>query len=105
VTSDLMALALALAAGGALGVFYFGGLWFTIQRLPGAERPGLIALISFMLRTAIAIGALVLVAGESWQRLLAAMVGFFVARMVLVRRLGRIDKQHGEVDGKETAWN
>lgn len=104
-TSDLMILALAFAAGGALGVFYFGGLWFTIQRLPGAERPGLIALISFLLRTVIAIGALALVAGESWQRLLAAVVGFFIARMVLVRRLGRVGKETGDMDGKETAWN
>ena len=31
--SDTLALALALFAGALLGTFFFGGLWWTVQKL------------------------------------------------------------------------
>ena len=38
--SDLPALALALATGALLGVFFFGGLWWTVQKGVESDRPG-----------------------------------------------------------------
>ena len=37
--SDFLALALALLAGGLLGVFFFGGLWWTVQKGVTSEGP------------------------------------------------------------------
>ena len=38
---DNLALALALLAGGVLGSFFFGGLWWTVQKGVASERPAI----------------------------------------------------------------
>ena len=37
--SDTLALALALFAGALLGAFFFGGLWWTVQKGVSSESP------------------------------------------------------------------
>lgn len=81
-------LALALAAGVAAGVFYFGGLWMTVRRVGASARPHLLVFGSFILRAAVAVGVMLWLARIHWQLVLAAMAGFVVVRIVLVRRLG-----------------
>ncbi len=73
------------------GLLFFGGLWLTVQRLPTARWPGLLLFASFALRALLAIGGFVLVMAGQWSRLLAGLLGFLLARIVLVRRYGRID--------------
>jgi F1F0 ATPase subunit 2 len=79
---------LALASGLALGGLYFLGLWATVRRLPTARSPGLLTLASFLARSGLLVGGIVLVAGGHWPRMAAALVGFVVVRAVLVRRWG-----------------
>jgi F1F0 ATPase subunit 2 len=78
----------AMVAGVGLGLFYFGGLWWTTQRLPVSHSPGLLVLVSFAGRTAITLCAFYFVMGGQWQRLVACLAGFILARVVLTRRLG-----------------
>jgi F1F0 ATPase subunit 2 len=85
---DWLAVGLALLAGFALGAFYFGGLWWTVQRLPTARYPGLLMLASFVGRTLLTVAGFLLVAGGRWQSLLAGLAAFVAARFVLVRRWG-----------------
>jgi F1F0 ATPase subunit 2 len=82
------ALALSLAAGLALGAMYFGGLWWTVRRLPAARRPALFTLGSYLGRNALAAAGLWLVMAGDWRRLAAALAGMLLVRLVLVRRLG-----------------
>ena len=49
--NDILPLALALAAGLLLGAFFFGGLWWTVQKGVASERPALWFLGSLLLRT------------------------------------------------------
>ncbi len=77
---------LAFFAGGLLGVFYFGTLWMTVQRLPQAKRPGLVTVVSFILRVGVTVAAFIFVMGGHWERLLSCLAGFIVARTALVRR-------------------
>ena len=49
--SDILALALAFLAGALLGVFFFGGLWWTVQKGVTSETPALWFLGSLLLRT------------------------------------------------------
>jgi F1F0 ATPase subunit 2 len=79
-------LGLALLAGMVLGALYFGGLWWTVQRLTSARHPGLLFLASFIGRTAVTLAGFFLIAGGRWQRLLACLAGFVLARFLLVRR-------------------
>jgi F1F0 ATPase subunit 2 len=80
-------IAIALITGFAMGMFYFGSLWWTVRRLPKARRAGLFALGSLLVRTAAVLLVFYLVMGGRWERLLACLAGFIVARIVLVRRL------------------
>lgn len=86
--SDLLALAGAAAAGGVLGLFFFGGLWMTVKQLPGSRRPLLLAVGSFVGRLVLCALGFVLVAMGHWDRLLTCFLTFMAVRLVLQRRLG-----------------
>ncbi len=79
-------LALGFALGLVVGWFFFTGLWWTVQRIPFARRPGALLFGSFLVRSAVTLtGFLALVRLGPWP-LLAALVGFLVARAVVTRR-------------------
>jgi F1F0 ATPase subunit 2 len=86
--SEVVHLILAFTAGLAVGLFYFGGLWLTVQRLPQARHPGMLAAASMFVRTGLTLLAFYLVMAGRWERLLACLAGFFLVRLLLVRRLG-----------------
>ena len=86
--SNLLPLILALVAGIGLGVFYFGGLWLTVRRLPTAQRPALLSLLSFFVRLGVVLFGFYFVMDGRWVRLLVCLLGFLGARVILVRRWG-----------------
>ena len=86
--ADLAPLALALGAGLGIGAACFWGLWWTVRRLPHSRRPALLLLASSFARILVAVGLLWLVTQGQWQRLIAALVGFIVARTVMSRIYG-----------------
>jgi F1F0 ATPase subunit 2 len=88
-----LALVLALMAGLALGLWYFGGLWLTVQRLPGARNPGFLSLVSLIIRLSLTLAGFYLVMAGRWERLLVCLAGFLLMRTVLVRRLGPVSSQ------------
>ena len=86
--AKFLPLILALAAGIVLGTFYFGGLWLTVRRLPTAQRPALLSLLSFFVRLAVVLFGFYFVMDGRWVRLLVCLLGFLGARVILVRRWG-----------------
>ncbi|WP_247256871.1 ATP synthase subunit I [Pseudomonas moorei] len=82
--NDLSLLA-SLLAGMVLGVVFFGGLWWTVQRAMSSHWVGLWFFGSLLLRTVIVLVGLYLSCGDVWQRWLAALLGFTVARLVITR--------------------
>jgi F1F0 ATPase subunit 2 len=86
--SEALVLVLSLLGGVVTGLFYFGGLWLTLQQLPTARRPGLLILISFVGRAAVTLLIFIFLMGGAWPRLLAALAGFLLARLALVRYVG-----------------
>ena len=70
-----------------MAVFYLGGLWLTVRRVPTSRRPVALALGSFAVRGAVVVGAMVFIARLHWQLLLAAMGSFVLVRLVVTRRL------------------
>jgi F1F0 ATPase subunit 2 len=77
--------AVTLLAGFGLGLIFFGGLWITLRALPGSRNPGVMMLASFWVRTALAGAGFVLVIDHRWQRAVASLLGFLIARLVLTR--------------------
>ena len=85
--SDIPALALALVAGALLGTFFFGGLWWTVQKGVTSERPALWFLGSLLLRTGVILAGFYFVAQSHWSRLVTCLLGFLIARVIVVKRL------------------
>jgi len=85
VDSYLGQLLLAGTCGMVLGLFYFGGLWLTVKRLPFSASPALLTLCSYLGRLVVTLSGFFLVMAGSWERLLAVMSGFMVMRIILVR--------------------
>ena len=85
--SEAVMLALAGIAGAALGAIFFGGLWWTVRKGVASKRPALWFFGSQLLRTAIVLAGFYLVSDGRWQRILACLIGFFVARFIVTLSL------------------
>lgn len=98
--SDALLLSLACLAGAALGVVFFGGLWWTVRKGVTARQPALWFLGSALLRMAIVLPGFYFASGGQWRRLLACLLGFVIARLLLMRLAGPpLDR--GVLRGKE----
>ena len=86
-TIDWWILTAVFSAGMALGLLYFLGLWWTVRKLPTMKFPALWAIVSFVVRSGIALAGLYLVMAGRWENLLACMAGFTLIRLWLVHRL------------------
>ena len=84
--NQLIPFFLAFVAGIVVGLFYFGGLWLTVQRLPQTRRPAVLSLVSLFIRLGLTLAVFYLVMAGRWERLLACLAGFLLMRLVLVRR-------------------
>ena len=83
--NEALGWSLAGLAGIGLGVFFFGGLWWTVNKSISARRPGLWVFVSLTLRMSVALTGFYLVAGVHWQRLLACLLGFLIARLMVTQ--------------------
>ena len=86
--TDVTAMSVSLLIGVLLGVCFFGGLWWTVQKGLTSSRPALWFFGSTLLRTAFALAGFYFVGCGEWRRLLVCLLGFLIGR-VLVTRLTR----------------
>ncbi|MDR3716436.1 MAG: ATP synthase subunit I [Puia sp.] len=87
---------LALIAGGLIGVLFFGGLWITVREGTRSKNPALWFVGSFILRLAIAMSGFYYIAHGSWQRSMICLVGFILARLVIIRNTPILTGTHGK---------
>lgn len=78
----------ALMGGVGVGLFYFGGLWWTVRQLPSRRYPWLWALGSFLVRGGLSVMAFYWITGGRWEPVVMSLGGFLVVRTVMVRWLG-----------------
>ncbi len=90
--NNLFPLLAAALAGATLGAFFFGGLWWTVQKGLSSKHSALWFFGSTLLRTGVALGGFFFVSSGDWRKLLACLLGFFVAR-IAVTRLTRINPE------------
>jgi F1F0 ATPase subunit 2 len=100
--NDALTLALAGLAGGALGVLFFGGLWWTVRRAIASPQPALWFFGSLLLRTSVALGGFSVVGGAQWERLVMCLLGFVAAR-VIVTWLSRSVAAHPNVGARQAS--
>jgi len=83
--SEALILSGTVLAGALLGAFFYGGLWWTI--LTPSRWSGLLFCGSFLLRMVCAVAGFYFVARGDWRRLVACLVGFLLARIVITQFL------------------
>ena len=84
---------LAFIGGLLLGTLFFGGLWFTVKKAVTAKVPALWIFSSFFLRISITLVGFYFIGAGNWQRLIVSVIGFVVARFIVIRFTKTIDEK------------
>ena len=90
--NDVLNLLPALFGGIILGILFFGGLWLTVRKGLTSKRPGIIFIVSLILRMGIVVMGFYYIGGDSWQKMVVCLVGFLMARIAIFH-LTKKDKQ------------
>ncbi len=88
---DAVMLLAVFAAGAGLGAIFFGGLWWTINRLLLGHLSTSWLLASAVARFGLVVVGFLLVAGAQWPRWAAVLAGFIAARLAMARLLPYFD--------------
>jgi len=91
-TEQIFTLAPALAEGALLGVFFFMGLWWTVRNIDTTKHVALWFLGSMLVRTSIVMLGFYFLMGDNWHQLLAGLLGFAIARIIVSRLIRSKDK-------------
>ncbi len=83
--NEIAIMPLVLLAGMGLGGVFFGGLWWTVKKGVLSTRPGLWFCVSLVVRSSIVLIGFYFIAGDHLERLLLCLLGFFLARLVVIR--------------------
>ena len=74
-----------LLGGLALGLLFYGGLWYTISSLPVSRHPALLAVGSFWLRTLAVLAGFLFLIDSRWDNALISIAGFTIGRFTISR--------------------
>ena len=97
---DVPTLLLAAIFGAAMGVFYYGGLWLTVERLSRVKNPTLWSNLSLLIRISVLLGLCYLFLELLQAAALVAFVGFLLARSLL---MGAVHKAATVADQRDQA--
>ncbi len=81
--NETLTLVLAWVAGGVLGTMFFGGLWWTVRKGVSSKPPALWFFGSLLLRMSFVLAGFYFVGRGHWERLVACLLGFVIARLVI----------------------
>jgi F1F0 ATPase subunit 2 len=81
---ETLSLVLSLVAGILLGAIFFGGLWWTVRKVVSSKRSALWVFCSLLFRMGIVLAGFFFIAHGHWERLLISLLGFVVARPIVM---------------------
>lgn len=82
--NEIVLIILSGVAGMFFGLFFFGGLAWTVKKGLTAKLPAVVFLVSFFLRTILTLAGFMIVSQGRWERLVCALIGFVIARMAFM---------------------
>ena len=91
--NDMIYMTLVFIAGLALGTFFFGGLWVTVKKAVASKIPAIWFFGSFILRVSVVMLGFYYISPGGWQPLIVSVVGFIVARFVVMQFTKSTDKK------------
>jgi F1F0 ATPase subunit 2 len=83
--NETLTMVLALVTGVLLGAMFFGGLWWTVRKGVSSKQPAFWFFGSLLLRTSIALAGFYFIARGHWERMLVCLLGFVMARLIVMR--------------------
>lgn len=81
--NNIVQIVVVFLAGIAIGIFFFGGLWFTIKKAMPSKIPALWFSGSFILRISVTLLGFYFVAAGNVQSLLSCTFGFIISRFIV----------------------
>lgn len=94
--NEILNFVLPFIAGLLLGVIFFGGLWVTVKKLTASKMPALLVLSSFIFRVGIVLIGFYFIGLGDWKKLIICLIGFVVARFVVIRYTKSADEKNGQ---------
>jgi len=82
--NNIFPLFVVLAEGVFLGLLFFGGLWWTVQKGLTSNHAALWFFGSTLLRIGIALAGFYFIARGEWPKILVCLLGFVIARIAVV---------------------
>ncbi|TWU46870.1 ATP synthase subunit I [Rubripirellula reticaptiva] len=79
---------LAAVAGVLIGMIFFGGLWWTVNKGMTSRYAAFWFTGSLILRVGVALAGFYCIGHNNWQMMLACLLGFVIARVVVMRLTG-----------------
>lgn len=84
-----VALGLAVIGGVLLGLFYFGGLWMTLQYITRTNRPKTLLGIGLIIRISLVMVGFWIIVRKDPILFMLTFAAFLMTRVILTRILGR----------------
>jgi len=91
--NEILFMILTLMAGLGLGLVFFGGLWVTVKKAVASKIPAIWFFFSLLVRVSITLIGFYYLSLGSWQRLLVGVIGFIMARILVLRLTKSIDEK------------
>lgn len=85
---SMLQLIIPFLGGTATGLVNYLGLWQTVQMVTAFRRPLLLIMLSMLGRTVACLAIFYLLMDHRWERLLACLAGFFLVRVIALKRIG-----------------
>ena len=94
--NDIFFLLITMIASLILGIIFFGGLWWTIHKGLESKYPAAWFILSFIIRTSIVLVGFYFILDSQWERIVAAVLGFLIARLLIMQitKLPSSEAQH-----------
>jgi F1F0 ATPase subunit 2 len=82
--NEIILIILSGIAGLLLGLFFFGGLAWTVKTGLTAKSPAVIFGVSFLVRIVVTLAGFMMVSQGRWERLVCCLIGFVIIRFIFV---------------------
>lgn len=78
---------LGLSIGLITGLFYFGGLWFTVKKVPFSKKPNRLLALSTVVRLVPTLAIMFIIIRKDPGMFVATLLAFFAVRFIMIRRV------------------
>ncbi|WP_338876377.1 ATP synthase subunit I [Spirosoma sp. SC4-14] len=92
--NEILTLLLVGVGGVALGLVFYGGLWFTVRKGLSSTQPVLWFPLSLLVRLGVTAAGFYWLAAGHWENVLSCLGGFMLARLLVTQLTRRWDNRN-----------